>query len=272
MGDTTAHAAVSTAERVLDAIGDPVEAEGVSIGVSASVAVVMLGERQRPDAVLRRADLTMYRAKVMGGGRVDIYSGSLDEWAHARKQDLDSLANEVGELRLENQRLTEAVMIDATTGLPNGVAFDADHLQLHARRSRSGERYALLLADIDHFHDYNDRFRRSGGRRGLRAVAQTIRANVRQGDRAYSYGGEQFAILLPGADLREAVVAAERIRARIEELSIEHPGNPGGVLTVTVGVLEAGFRHPSTKEVVAEVNSLLLDGKHAGRNRIVWPH
>ena len=195
-------------------------------------------------------------------------------WAHARtEQDLDSLANEVEELRLENQRLTEAVMIDATTGLPNGVAFDADHLQLHARRSRSGERYALLLADIDHFHDYNDAFSSLRWSAGVSEPwPRRLEANVRQGDRAYSYGGEQFAVLLPGADLREAVVAAERIRARIEELAIEHPGNPGGVLTVTVGVLEAGFRHPGTKEVVTEVNSLLLDGKHAGRNRIVWPH
>ena len=199
LDDTTADAAVSTAQRVLCATGDPVATEGGSIGVSASVAVVMLGERHRPDAVLRHADLTMYRAKVMGGGRVDMYSSSLDDWAHARRHDLDSLASEVEELRLENQRLSEAVMIDAQTGLPNGMAFDADHLQLHARRSRSGERYALLLADIDHFHDYNERFRRSGGQRVLRAVAQTIRGNVRQGDRAYCYGDAQFAVLLPGA-------------------------------------------------------------------------
>jgi diguanylate cyclase (GGDEF)-like protein len=269
--DITAGAAESEAERLLRMISEPVDTGGASVGVSGSIAVVMFGERH-PDAVLHAADLTMYRAKTSGGARVEMYSAELDDWARLRKHDVDSLAREVDELRLENQRLTQAVMIDAGTGLPNEVAFDADHLQLHARRSRSSDRYALLLVDIDHFHDYNERFRHSGGHLALRAVAQTIKGNVRQGDRAYRYGGDQFAVLLPGADLREAVVAAERIRARIEELAIEHPGTPAGVLTVTVGVLEAGFRHPGTKDVVAEVNSVLLDGKHKGRNRIVWPH
>jgi diguanylate cyclase (GGDEF)-like protein len=269
---TTEERACSTAQRLLTAIGEPVQAGETSVRVSASVAVVMLTERRRLDDVLRDADVAMYRAKVTGGNRVEIFSRALDDWALARKYDVDSLAQELEELRLENQRLTEAVMVDSRTGLPNGVAFEADHLQLYARRNRSGERYSLLLADIDHFHHYNERFLPSEGNRALRAVGQTIRSNVRQGDRAYRFDGEQFSVLLPGAHLREAVVAAERIRSKIENLAIDHPDNPAGVVTVTVGVVEAGFRHPTTKAVLAEAHSLLLEGKHSGRNRIVWPH
>jgi diguanylate cyclase (GGDEF)-like protein len=265
-------AAVSLARVLLGSISQPVDAGGEPLRLTASIGIVMLGHRRRCDAVLRDADLTMHRAKAEGGNRVDIYSGELDYWALSRKRDLDGLAREVEDLRLENQALTEAVMIDPRTGLANAAAFDADHLQAHARRIRSEDPYAILLADIDRFHDYNERVQAATTDQTLRTVAQTIKATVRLGDRAYRYGWQDFTVLLPGAALREAVVAAERIRAKIESLGMENPGSPSGVLTVTVGVIEAGFRHRSTKDVVAEVNDLLREGKRAGRNRIVWPH
>jgi diguanylate cyclase (GGDEF)-like protein len=269
---TTPEDAVALAGGLLRSITSPVQAAGVSVRVTGSIGVVMLGQRNRSDALLRDADLTMHRAKAEGGNRVDIYSGELDYWALSRKRELDGLAREVEALRLENQALTEAVMVDPRSGLPNAAAFDADHVQAHARRSRSEERYAVLLADIDGFRVYNDHARAASANQTLRAVAQTIKANVRQGDRAYRYGWQEFMVLLPGADLREAVVAGERIRSTVAALAIEHPTNPSGILTVTVGVIEAGFRHQTTKDVVVEVTDLLLKGKQAGRNRIVWPH
>ena len=78
--------------------------------------------------------------------------------------------------------------------------------------------------------------------------------------------------IAPQLTLREAVVAADRIRAKVQALGIENPSSPTGLLTVTVGVIEAGFRHRSTKEVVVEVSDLLREGKQAGPNRVVWPH
>jgi diguanylate cyclase (GGDEF)-like protein len=272
VNQATPEDAVALAGDLLRSITSPVHAAGVSVRVTASIGVVMLGQRNRSDALLRDADLTMHRAKAEGGDRVDIYSGELDYWALSRKRELDGLAREVEELRLENLALTEAVMVDPRSGLPNAAAFDADHVQAHARRARSEEPYSVLLADIDGFRDYNDRARATSANQTLRAVAQTIKANVRQGDRAYRYGWQEFTVLLPGADLRDAVVAGERIRSTVAALAIEHPTNPSGILTVTVGVIEAGFRHQTTKDVVVEVTDLLLKGKQAGRNRIVWPH
>ena len=269
---TTPEEAVALAGALLRSITTPVHVSDVSVRVTASIGIVMLGQRNRSDALLRDADLTMHRAKVEGGDRVDIYSGELDYWALSRKRQLDGLAREVEELRLENQALTEAVMVDPRSGLPNAAAFDADHLQAHARRGRSEERYSVLLADIDGFRDYNDLVRAATADQTLRTVAQTIKVNVRQGDRAYRYGWQEFMVLLPGADLRDAVVAAERIRSTVAALAIENPTNPSGVLTVTVGAIEAGFRHHTTKEVVVELTDLLLKGKQAGRNRIIWPH
>jgi diguanylate cyclase (GGDEF)-like protein len=268
---TTPDEAVSIASRVLTAVREPMQAHGTTIEVTASIGVVMLGDRRRADGLLRDADVTMYRAKAEGGNRVDIYSRELDDWALSRKRDVDSLAKEVDELRLENQMLTEATITDTGTGLPNSAAFEADHLQLHARHTRSREKYALLVAEIDHLHDSNQRFSLPAGHQALRAVGQTLNGTVRQGDRAYRYGEAEFAALLPGAGMREAVIAAERIRSSVEKLAIAHPANPLGVVTVTVGVIEVGFRHPTAKDVLVELNALLQEGKHTGQNRIVWP-
>ena len=264
--------AAATAGRLLEILGVPLEAPGVSIRLSASIGVVMAGDRTRVDGVLRDADVAMYRAKEAGGGRVEVYRRDLDDWFLGRQREVESLAREVEDLRLENRMLTESLIIDPRTGLANAAAFDADHLQLHARRRRSEERYAVLVADIDLFSDYNDRFGVAAGNQALQAVARTVRDTIRLGDRAYRYGGEEFAVLLPGADARNAVAAAERIRARVQALGLEHPASPAGTLTVTVGVVEAGFRHATPKDVLVEVNELLLEGKAAGRNRIMWPH
>jgi diguanylate cyclase (GGDEF)-like protein len=268
---TTADEAIAVAEQVLRCVHEPVEAEGISVQISTSISVVMLGDRHRADGVLRDADVTMYRAKATGGKRVEVYTQELDDWVRARRQDVDGLAKEVQALREENRALTEAITIDARTGLPNRVAFDADHLQVHALRSRSGECYSVLLADIDQFHEYNEHFGMAAGDEALRSVAQCIKDTVRQGDRAYYYGGDVFAVLLLGADLRAAVIGAERVRSRVEELAIEHPTNPSGVVTVTAAVVAGGFRHATINDVVEEVIVLLLEGKHAGRNRVVWP-
>lgn len=272
LDSVTVDEASATAGRLLEVVAVPLEGPGISIRLSASVGVAMLGERTRVDGVLRDADVAMFRAKEAGGGRVEVYRRELDDWARARRRDVDSLAREVEDLRLENRMLTESLIIDPRTGLANAAAFEADHLQLHARRRRSEERYALLMADIDYFRDFNDCFGVAAGNQALQAVARTVRDTIRLGDRAYRYGGEEFAVLLPGADAREAVSAAERIRAKVQELAIAHPANPAGALTITIGVAEAGFRHPGPKDVLVEVNELLMEGKLAGRNRIVWPH
>ncbi len=269
---STPEDAVAFAGVLLRSVSAPIGVAGISLYLTASIGVVMLGHRDRSDAVLRDADLTMHRAKAEGGNRVDIYSGELDYWALSRKRDLDGLIREVEELRLENQALREEVMIDPLSELPNAAAFDADHLQAHARRIRSEEPYAIVLADIDYFRDYSERVGAAMANQTLHRVAQTIKASIRLGDRAYRYGWQEFMVLLPGAGLRDAVVAAERVRSKIEELGVEHPAIPSGLLTVTMGVIEAGFRHPTTKDVVAEVSDLLLEGKQFGRNQIVWPH
>jgi diguanylate cyclase (GGDEF)-like protein len=268
---TTMIDAVAWAGHIHSAVSQPVEVEGSSIWVSACVAVVMLGHRHRVDGILRDADVTMYRAKAEGGKRVDVYNWELDSWSLARKKETERLAREVDELRLQNRVLTEAMTIDPASGMPNSLAFDADHAHLHARRNRTDEPYALLRARIDNFDCTHEHFGSAAATKALISVAHAIRDTVRQSDRAYLLEDGDFAVLLQGSGMQQAVVAAQRVRSRIDSLAAEHPAHPSRQLTVSIAVIEAGFRHSDSKDVLVEVNNLLLTALGSGCGTIRWP-
>lgn len=268
---TETFAAVAAAGQIQAALSQPVEAGGSVLQLTVSIAVVMLGHRHRVDGLLRDADVTMYRAKTEGGNRVDVYNWETDSWSTARKKDADRLAKEVDELRRQNRVLADAVTHDLDTGMPNGLALDADHMQVHARFKRASEPYAVILARVDGLDTAADFFHSQDGIKAVTAVAYAIRDTVRLTDRAYRLGHGDFAVLLPGSGLKQAVGAAERIRARVEGLGLEHQREPGRAVTVTMALTEVGFRHSEPKDVVAEVSGLLSSAASQGHNRIVWP-
>jgi diguanylate cyclase (GGDEF)-like protein len=184
-----------------------------------------------------------------------------------------SLSEELDWVRVENQRLSETMIIDLGSGLPNRVLFDADHLQAFARRHRSTETYSLVLVEIDNFQAYNDVYGEATGDEVIRVLGQAVYETIREGDRAYRFEFDQFAVILSGTSASEAVATGEKIRRRIEELGIAGPDSGGvDVLTVTVGIVEAGFRHTTAKDVLVEADRLLLEGQHHGGNETVWPH
>lgn len=263
--------AVATANAVQGALSKPVEVGGSTVPVTVSVAVVMLGYRDRVDGLLRDADVTMYRAKYEGGNRVDIYNWELDSWATARKRNAERLEHEVEELRHQNRMLTEALTVDLVTGLPNVLAFEADLLQSHAWRSRSGEPYSVLRAGIDGLYEFAQQFRSPEAVAALTSVAHAVRDTVRRSDRAYVVERGEFAVLLRGSTMKQAVIAAERIRAGVEKLALGHPAG-GREITVSVAAVEAGFRHAGASDVVDEANRLLETAVRDGWSRVVWPH
>ena len=242
-----------------------------SVRVTASVGIAMADAGRRSEDLMRGADMAMYRAKGAGRNRVEFYTPDLNDWVLARKKSVETLAVQVEQLRNENRALAEAASTDYRTGLANTATFDADHTQLHARLMRSAEPYSVLLVDIDHFHDYNTAYGYLKGNETLRRTATTIASAVRQADKAYRYGGEEFAAILPGTTLDGAEVVAERVRHAVESLRLEHATNPTGFVTVTVGVIEARPEYAKPDEVFEMVNALLLAGKDAGRNRVVSP-
>lgn len=265
--------ALEVADALLASVSEPVTIEqGRTVSISASVGVAIPGrDLQHASALLSAADAAMYRAKAAGRSRVQKYRQEDRDWALARKRSVEDLTERLAELNREKEALVEAISVDYRTGLANTAAFDADHERLHARMGRSGDPYSVLLVDVDFFHGFNYRYHYLEGNRVLKQLSAVLTANVRDGDRVFRWGGEEFAVLLPDTRLVPAVAVAERLRAAVQAMGIEHSGNPFGVVTVTVGVVEATADHIGPDDVFEAVSALLVAGKDAGRNRVVTP-
>jgi len=172
---------------------------------------------------------------------------------------------------LEGQRLAETAMQDGLTGIHNRRRFD-EHLQrAWAQSIRDRKPIALLLADIDHFKAYNDRYGHQAGDEAMKAVAGVLgRFSRRPLDLAARYGGEEFAVIL--SDTKRA--SAERIGAEIleavQQLAIPHQDSSAApVLTISLGiacVVPAARR--SWAGLVQLADQALYTAKDGGRNRL----
>lgn len=175
------------------------------------------------------------------------------------------------QLATERDRLDALARVDGLTGIANRRSFDETLARECTRAQRAGEGIAVLIADIDHFKQLNDTLGHQAGDAALRAVALAIRELVqRPGDLAARFGGEEFAVLLPGTDAVSASGIAERIRLAVAALGIRTPAQ-GGTLTLSlgVGVIDAGSVDPErSTALVAAADAALYDAKHAGRNTV----
>lgn len=179
------------------------------------------------------------------------------------------LAAQRGELESLNNELVVIARKDALTGLGNRRALEEDLVLLEARVSRYGHRYCMVLFDVDHFKAYNDTYGHQAGDQILQTVAAELNALARSGDAVYRFGGEEFLCILPEQSLTTGVVAAQRMRAGVEGLSIPHIGNVRSVLTLSAGVAVLDPRQPrAADEVLKEADEALYRAKQLGRNRV----
>lgn len=265
---TTKLGAGHLADRLLHLVSYPIEVEGHSVTVTVSIGIA-LASGESVDSVLRKADIAMYRSKEYGRGCWTIHDEETEDWGRGRKMQALDLEAQVERLRRENRALAEAATTDQRTGLANHVLFERDHAELHAQFTNGRGGYSLLLVDIDEFHAYNARYRYLAGHRTLRQVAAAIREAVRRDDRVYRYGGEEFTVLAPGTGLEDAASLAERIRARVQALRIEHLAGAAGVVTVSIGVATADRTSAQDPSMLVEAaNVQLLRAKDRGRNTV----
>ena len=128
---------------------------------------------------------------------------------------------------------------------------------------------AVLMLDIDHFKEFNDRYGHPAGDEALRMFAHLVGSSVREGDIAARYGGEEFAICLPGLTASAAKDVAERIRERTESTII--PLGPGltGRITVSIGIAAAPGDGVQRVMLLKAADEALYRAKLGGRNRVV---
>jgi diguanylate cyclase (GGDEF)-like protein len=163
--------------------------------------------------------------------------------------------------------LANAAMHDALTGLLNRRAFDEALAETFARLRRLDEKTALVMMDLDHFKRINDSFGHGGGDVVLRMVAQAMLATVRDIDKVFRIGGEEFALLLQGVDLPTAHLAAERLRVAIAGQTIPIDGKS---VTVTVsGGVALVHRMDTVDTLTKTADEALYRAKELGRNRII---
>ena len=172
-------------------------------------------------------------------------------------------------IALQNARLHRMVerqaLVDGLTGLANRRACsDALHAET-ARAERLETPLSVVLADLDGFKDVNDAYGHAVGDEVLRAFADVLRETLRESDVAGRWGGEEFLLLLPGAEEEGAAHLAERVRVALADRSIGSA--PQLRVTASFGVAEfAG--HPSAEELVAAADSALYQAKRTGKDRV----
>jgi diguanylate cyclase (GGDEF)-like protein len=157
---------------------------------------------------------------------------------------------------------------DAMTGLLNRRAIE-EALQAQMQRSRrSGETFSVLMFDLDHFKEVNDRFGHVVGDRALKHAASALKAGVREIDSLARIGGEEFLALMPGAALDAARPLAERLRMTVhaQPLQLESMSVP---LSVSVGIAQWTDAGEDTARLLARVDDALYRAKLQGRNCVV---
>jgi len=190
---------------------------------------------------------------------------------------LDKVRNQLEDSRLQVvqlqthlERAEEAGLRDVVTAIGNRRFFDACFLEEVEKAQRLGDSICLAMADIDRFKHVNDRFGHLVGDRLLRLFANILVQNVRGQDKVARFGGEEFALIFPGARLAEAVTAVERIRGVLEskQWTIEPSGERVGKVTASFGVAKLRADE-SANDLLKRADERLYEAKVRGRNRVM---
>ena len=176
-------------------------------------------------------------------------------------------------LAITNRRLLAALHgmanTDARTGLANTRAFDQMLEDVLSSRAED-ETIAVLMLDVDHFKDFNDRYGHPSGDEALRTFAGILQSCLREGDIAARYGGEEFAVALPGVDHETALAIAERIRSRTQSTLISLAPGVTDRITVSIGIAGAPAQAQDRITLLRLADEALYLAKQEGRNRVMY--
>ncbi|MFC7762964.1 diguanylate cyclase [Catellatospora bangladeshensis] len=239
----------------------------VAASLTGMAAALMLGYLLSRDLVRDLRGLTR-TAHLLAAG-----DDAARAWVGSRGElgELAAAFNDMARrIAAQKATLTEQAVRDPLTGLHNRRAFTQRLDETLARSRRSGAPMALLMLDLDHFKDVNDRYGHPAGDQALRTVAALLARELRAVDVAARLGGEEFGVLLPGSDQDEAVLVAERLRLAIARCPIVCASV---TLTVTTSIGVVSYpRHARTADELSRLaDEALYLAKRGGRDRVCGP-
>jgi diguanylate cyclase (GGDEF)-like protein len=167
------------------------------------------------------------------------------------------------------RKIIHLSQMDELTGLLNLRAFNLILEKEVAKAARSQHPFAVLMLDVDHLKNINDRYGHITGSRLLQSVAAAINSSVRSADVLARFGGDEFVILLANTSATEARVAAGRIRTAVNNTAFDYKGEPVHT-SVSIGIASfpEGVRH--AEEVLDKADLALYSSKRSGRNRVSY--
>jgi diguanylate cyclase len=250
--------------RVLDEIKQVLGMIDAAAGSATSYSA-SLADASEELAVANDGDtLRSVIARLMEGAKaMELNNKKLEASLSASKQEIEQLQQNLAAVR--NESLT-----DPLTALANRKFFDSELAKAMAEAKEKNSSLSLMMADVDYFKLFNDKFGHQTGDQVLRLVASAMKQNVKGQDIAARYGGEEFVIALPNTVLASAVTLADQIRKAVmaKELMKRSNGERLGRVTVSIGV--AMLRADDTAQSLIErADNCLYAAKRSGRNRVI---
>lgn len=233
----------------------------------------MGGRDKRAETYLRRKSGTklpvaLTRSQVKNDAGQVIATVRVTRDMSERERIERALRDANAELEKSRVALAELAIRDELTGLFNRRELMRALKDELARYGRTGQPLSLVLLDVDHFKNVNDRYGHPAGDDVLRRVAKLVENNIRTLDRAARYGGEEIAVLLPHTPAKGAEVVAERIRVGLEAMTVRWGGQELRV-TASFGIASVPEHADNEADLVAAADAALYAAKAAGRNRVV---
>jgi diguanylate cyclase (GGDEF)-like protein len=175
------------------------------------------------------------------------------------------------QLSADKASISALSFADALTGLPNRRAFDTAFERFWHEWETLGQRFAVVMIDVDFFKRFNDCYGHPAGDEGLRRIGRILRSTVgRQRDLVARYGGEEFVVLLAGCDETQALAVARTLCANVAQAGIAHANREDGraVMTISAGVAEAGAPGcgRTREQLLRCADACLYAAKSGGRN------
>jgi len=168
----------------------------------------------------------------------------------------------------ERTDLMRTALVDQLTTLGNRRLFDQRFAEEVARSRRYSEPLSLIMIDLDRFKDINDRYGHVTGDEVLAAVGVLLRDSLRVSDVAARYGGDEFAVILPGTTKTEAWVVAEKIRSELQGMQLQASAGHELMIRGSLGVASFNADYEAPIQLLEAADAALYRAKHSGRDRV----